>query len=591
MEGKQLGDYHLTRFLGSGALGMTYLAEHRFLKRPFILKILDSELTEDRDFLNRFEQQTTLLSQLEHPHIVKIHNVSESEGCYYLVTDPVINEKGENLNLYDYLRQKDFRILEEDVIKIAQQTASALDYTHNKKGGTMTHQGLKPTNILLSKNLHQGLHIQISDFGLSKIIGPSRYMGRIYKALADKIEKTWESLPQKQISFLHHYLFLAPEQKWIQGERLDMKIDSYAFGGILYFLLTGKYLDGVFDISSQIPLHYKLPWGQIISSCLHIDPERRPPSLSKLLTDLIRGKEEETAITQIKPLLKPGELQRPESSAIGETSLLTPLHSLPHTPRDNSRKNLTEESEISPLIDMVIIQGGGYERGSNMGGKDELPRHLIFLDPYAIDIHPVTNEQFVQFLTKMGGEKDYNNNEMIRLRESRIKKISGKLSIESGYAKHPVVGVTYYGALAYAKWVGKRLPTEAEWEVASYGGFSDFLYPTGKTIDRTQANFLHSDTISVMSYPPNFYGIYDMAGNIYEWCQDWYDNHYYNISLQEPRNPKGPQQGVYRVLRGGCWKSVREDLRCSHRHRNNPGSANGTYGFRCATDARKEESS
>ena len=186
----------------------------------------------------------------------------------------------------------------------------------------------------------------------------------------------------------------------------------------------------------------------------------------------------------------------------------------------------------------------------------------------------------------MGGEKDANNNDIIRLRESRIKRLGGKLIIESGYAKHPVVGVSWYGATAYAKWVGKRLPTEAEWEIAASSGFEDMIFPTGSQIERTQANFFSADTVNVMSYPPNRFGLYDMAGNVYEWCQDWYDYTYYEHSCQEPENPKGPLQGVYRVLRGGCWKSLHDDLRCAHRHRNNPGTINKTYGFRCAADVK-----
>ena len=159
------------------------------------------------------------------------------------------------------------------------------------------------------------------------------------------------------------------------------------------------------------------------------------------------------------------------------------------------------------------------------------------------------------------------------------------MSIESGYAKHPVVGVSWYGAVAYAKWIGKRLPTEAEWETACKGGEDLHIYPTGSEIEKHQANFFSSDTTSVMSYPANDYGLYDMVGNVYEWCQDWYGYNYYEASMQEPDQPQGPLQGVYRVLRGGCWKSLKEDLRCSHRHRNNPGCENRTYGFRCAADA------
>ena len=244
-----------------------------------------------------------------------------------------------------------------------------------------------------------------------------------------------------------------------------------------------------------------------------------------------------------------------------------------------------EKNQMEPLLsEMVLIPGGQFTRGSTTGNRDEMPQHGIHVPSFAIDIHPVTNEQFVRFLEWTGSEKDQNYNDLIRLKDSRISRTAGKLFIESGYAKHPVVGVTWYGAVAYSKWVGKRLPSEAEWEVAARGGWEESLYPTGETIEKSQSNFFSSDTTPVMSYAPNGYDLFDMAGNVYEWCQDWYGYNYYESSAQEPHNPKGPLQGVYRVLRGGCWKSLREDLRCSHRHRNNPNAVNGTYGFRCASD-------
>jgi formylglycine-generating enzyme required for sulfatase activity len=280
-----------------------------------------------------------------------------------------------------------------------------------------------------------------------------------------------------------------------------------------------------------------------------------------------------------KPILRPQEIARPEyepdPGAIFQREM-TVSHYTPAKP---------EVSHVEPLLtEMVVVPGGTYHRGSNEGARDEMPRHPVHLASFAIDVHPVTNEQFIRFLQAMGGEKDQHNNDIIRLRDARIKRTGGKLTIESGYGKHPVVGVTWYGAVAYAKWVGKRLPTEAEWEAAAGGGRETALYPTGSEIERSQANFFSADTTPVMSYPPNPFGLYDMAGNVYEWCQDWYAYNYYDSSTLEPNQPQGPAQGVYRVLRGGCWKSLKDDLRCSHRHRNNPGAVNGTYGFRCAAD-------
>ncbi|HKY99651.1 MAG TPA: bifunctional serine/threonine-protein kinase/formylglycine-generating enzyme family protein [Rhabdochlamydiaceae bacterium] len=608
MTKRSLGDYSLIKQIGQGALGTVFLAEHRFLKQPFAIKIFPEELSDDRSFIQRFEKEVTILATLDHPNIVKVHNATQADDKYFLVTDCIVDEDGAVCNLQEFLVKKKRKLSEEEIFSIAGQIASALDYVHQLKndGKHFGHHGIKLNNILVRASKDQ-IQVYLTDFGLTRVIGSGAILSRTYKAVAEllsshsgyELDKNGEEKysggkldPSKQSrlhqSFVQSFAFLAPEQKvFDESYDLDKKSDTYAFGVLVYYLLLGQFPEGFFELPSRRRPELKGNWDQLIMSCLQSDPKKRPDSLTLALEEskapAAKGKEAEAGHISkpeaLKPVLKPGEISRPEfendPGAIFQKET-TVGHYQPQP---------EEEKNINPLLtEMAIIPAGHYSRGSNNGGRDEIPRHQIYLNAFAMDVHQVTNEQFVRFLEAMGGEKDVNNNDIIRLRESRIKRSGGRLNIESGYARHPIVGVTWYGAVAYAKWVGKRLPSEAEWEIASYGGIEDALFPTGDNIGRPQANFFSSDTIAVMSYPANSYGLYDVAGNVYEWCSDWYDYHYYDISVQEPDNPKGPVQGVYRVLRGGCWKSLKDDMRCSHRHRNNPGTMNGTYGFRCASD-------
>lgn len=657
-DAKILGDYSLIKQIGNGSLGIVYLAEHLFMKRQYILKILPEELAMDRSFIQRFEEEVGALAALEHPNIVKIHNVSFSQGQYFLVTDCIVDSLGETTNLAQHIMGRSQRFGEEELYDILLQIADALDYAHAKKIGNKgaVHRGIKLNNILVGQDKNR-VDVYLSDFGLSKIIGEGAVLTRTYKIVAEalgasaavagaKLGKEGYPVPaieaQKLLplhaSFLQNFAFLAPEQRRLDASRnVDCKADIYAFGVLTYYLLTGEFPEGYFDLPSMHRGDLTCDWDSLIEECLRTDPNRRPELLIPVLGGIHKIKSvplpakevESVTLAQTSIFIDPAQYAI-ECPAPVPVQTLTTTQTLPiseslETPNE-MKENKEEGHVLRPIIlsaklelpvvdpdpaasfyhdtgvkqyipehkeiknikplltEMVVIKGGLFWRGSNDGNRDEMPRHQVTLPSFAIDKHPVTNEQFLRFLEVMGGEKDSNHQDIIRLKDSRIKRSSGKLSIESGYGKHPVVGVTWYGAVAYAKWVGKRLPTEAEWEVACRGGMENALYPTGEDIEKTQANFFSSDTIAVMSYAPNGYGIYDMAGNVYEWCHDWYGYNYYEISVQEPDAPMGPWQGVYRVLRGGCWKSLKEDLRCSRRHRNNPGTVNGTYGFRCAAD-------
>ena len=604
-----LGDYSLIKQIGHGALGKVFLAEQRFMKKQFAIKVLPEDLCSDRLFIQKFEEEIGLLSKLEHPNIVKIHNISYDQGRYFLVTDCIVDEVGETTNLSQYLQARGKRLSEKEVFRLLRQVADALDYAHHIKGhgNGIAHRGLKLNNILVSKGT-DGVNYYLSDFGLSRIIGTGTFLTRTFHTVAETLGiknslsqgmVDEEKVQPVHISFLQSFHFLAPEQKRMDlATNIETKLDTYAFGVLAYYLLMKEFPEGYFDMPASKFANQQYNWDELLRACLQPNPKNRPDLLGDLLdslkdnhsgqvsqpsADVLQCQKvvpaEKGDRTPLRPVLQTAQLERPQHDSDPAAVFRIDSSVKQYTPEEK------EDALVEPILtDMVVIQGGAFQQGSTNGNRDETPLHQVILDSFAIDIHPVTNEQFVRFLETMGGVKDSNHHDLIRLKDSRITNSKGKFSIESGYIKHPVVGVTWYGAVGYAKWIGKRLPTEAEWEIAARGGLEHSLYPFGDELEKSQANFFSADSTVVMSYPPNEYGLYDMAGNVYEWCQDWYDYNYYETAVQEPLDPSGPLQGVYRVLRGGCWKSLKEDLRCAKRHRNNPGTVNSTYGFRCAAD-------
>jgi formylglycine-generating enzyme required for sulfatase activity len=167
-----------------------------------------------------------------------------------------------------------------------------------------------------------------------------------------------------------------------------------------------------------------------------------------------------------------------------------------------------------------------------------------------------------------------------------ITRIEGKYQAVKGYEKCPVTGVTWYGAIQYAKWVGKRLPTEAEWERACKDNkdLSNDETKMGK-----YAWFKLNSEISthpIGTKEPNAYGLYDMFGNAAEWCNDWYDEEYYASVLGTSNasaklNPQGPDKGKFKVNKGGSYLYRAKNLRSSFRQFKDPGDLNMDIGFRC----------
>ena len=247
---------------------------------------------------------------------------------------------------------------------------------------------------------------------------------------------------------------------------------------------------------------------------------------------------------------------------------------------------------------MVLIPAGEFQMGSNNGDGDERPVHTVYVDAFYMDKYEVTNAEYAAFLNAKGKHIDRGLTWLdIGNSHARINLVGGTYRAEAGYENHPAVKVSWYGAMAYAQWADKRLPTEAEWEKAARGGLVGKKYPWGDTIDPTKANYNWNvgGTTPVGSYPANEYGLYDMAGNAWEWCLDEYDEDFYRTSPR--RNPIAGANNVpevlnafannnltnaYRVLRGGSWSNYARNVRVAYRNSLSPTNSYSSMGFRCA---------
>lgn len=236
---------------------------------------------------------------------------------------------------------------------------------------------------------------------------------------------------------------------------------------------------------------------------------------------------------------------------------------------------------------MVLVPAGafpmGVPAGDRDGGRDEYPRHDVMLDAYTIDKFEVTNGRYQEFSKATGHRPPQHPKDQSRTLWR------GDQSPDS-ISDRPVINVDWYDADAYCKWAGKRLPTEAEWEKAARGTDSrrfpwGNVEPTAKHLNYNQHWIGEKTLMPVGSYEAGKspYGAYDMAGNVWEWVTDWYDQDYYRHG--PTRNPPGPESGEEKVIRGGSWDFQAQSLLVVARLSFEPTMQSGFIGFRCAQSA------
>jgi len=554
--------------------------------------------------LKRFEREAKALARLAHPNIIPIIDYGEYESRPYLVMKYI---PGGTLKE----RLKFGALPWQEAMRLLLPIARALDYAHRQD---MIHRDVKPSNILITADGEP----MLTDFGVAKIIDAEATVDLTGTSMA-------VGTPE----------YMAPEQ--FQGG-ISESVDIYALGVVLYEMLTGRKPYSADTPAALIikqatdplprPSLYapNLPGGveKLLLKALAKKPQDRYQKMAELtavMADVsskgVSTKREARSVNRL-PTVKTGigqggssSLQRSQrrpwllgvgliglvvisalfgwlagSAPIGFISPKTVTSTFTQTPADASswRPDLSYLSTSTPTfsvgsiwerpkdgMSMLYIPDGEFIMGSDDGDGDEQPVHSVYLDAFWIDKTEITNAMYAQCVSAGACDPpEYDGNYS-----------------NSQYNDHPVVWVSWDDAVAYCKWSGVRLPTEAEWEKAARGGLEGMMYPWGDESPSCQQNAENGaqystcggQTMPVGSFSQNGYGLYDMAGNVWEWVTDWYDSGYYTNSSSS--NPTGPVSGEFRVLRGGAWGHFDINIRSANRDGDSSTSTSSYVGFRC----------
>jgi serine/threonine-protein kinase len=523
------GRYRIKKALHQGGMGTIYLANDNHLTSECVVKEMIDQFSDAAmraDAVQRFQQEAKLLASLAHPNILHVMDLFTEGQKHYLVT-PFIRGR----NLLEHLQELGGVAPETKVIQWAQTICDVLATLHSHHP-PIIYRDLKPENIMITDTGH----LVLIDFGIA----------RHFQA---GVQGTMIGTPG-----------YAPPEQW-QGLSEPCS-DLYALGATMHHLLTGvdprSRPPFVFDPVRKIKPSLSSSIEQIIDKLLQMRADQRYPNVTALKQALLN------VTRPVQPVVVPPPPQPKPTVVQPQPQPSRPSSTIIH-PVDSAEMILIPEGEFimgtsDEQIKKLLRQFPSWNRE---WFANEQPQHRFYLDDFYIDKYPVTNAQFEQFVNATGykAESDWGD---------------WRKYYTKGKEKHPVVFVSWNDANTYCKWAGKRLPTEAEWEKAARGT-DGRIWPWGNAWDKRKCNSSDGGpgtTMPVGSYPAGAspYGVMDMAGNVCEWCADWYDENYYASAPN--KNPQGPSSGTGRVLRGGSWSDNPSYARAAFRLWNYP-----VYGY------------
>jgi len=623
----QLGKrYEIIKPIGRGGMGIVYKAKDYMLEEIVALKLLAPGLSMNEEIVERFKRETKITRRLSHNNIVRIYDLGKFDTRWYISMEYI-----EGKNLKTIIQERGF-LSPVEATGIIKQVLKGLEVVHNQH---IINRDIKPQNILIGSD---GI-VKIGDFSIAKsmelngltnndvmIVGSPEYMSPeqvngekidnrtdiysvgvvLYEMVTGRppfISDTLIAIAHKQIfelptppkelnpnipiwldKIILKCLAKKPDDRYQDvGELIsdlevhrvpkinfELKKDEIGFSQkklirlkIIAILSVGAFLIGVGVAGYFTQRYIKTQNILQMTQKDFIDKGKKLAILQPKLEELNIIKQNlETQITMAEKKIQKIESEKKE--------LMAKLQAV----KSSGQKEIPS--------DMVFVEAGEFIMGSSEM-IDTQPPHKVYLDAFYIDKYEVTNEEYVKFLNAIGKDEGYIN---LQSPYSKIEKKNGVYRVKEGYERYPVVEVSWTGADMYAKWAGKRLPTEAEWEKAAKG-INERKYPWGNIFDRNRCNVGMQGVLPVGSYPDGRSpcDCYDMAGNVWEWVADWYSSDYYKNSPL--RNPKGPNIGNYRVWRGGSWLGNQFTTLCSTRGYFPPEKTQNTGGFRCAKDYKK----
>ncbi len=608
------GRYRIVRLVGQGGFGAVYRAWDTNLKVPVAVKENNDTAA---DAQRQFEREAHLLANLSHPNLPRVtdHFVLPNQG-QYLVMDYV-----EGKSLAALLAERGGPLPEAEALKWARQIAAALEYLHGRTP-PIIHRDIKPQNIIVTAD---GRAVLV-DFGISKVFDaargtttgaravtpgyspPEQYgMGKtdarsdIYALGATLYTLLTDQEPPESVALIGGGLLPAPRAL---NRAVSPAVEAAILAAMNPDMSARLSSAGDFVAALDAPPLFQSAGTAAARTTYQpaavpaAPPRPSRPSWLWLVGGLAIALLAAAAVLFLRPPPSPEATATPDGTvvAIAEGSEImdenaptavvggadiAPTATLPATATVSPTKTAAPTVAPTapppggvPLTEQLLIPAGSFLMGSSEG-DGAVAETTVTLDAFLIDRTEVTAAQYAAFLNAHGNQSeggvpwvDMADDENV------LTQAGGVFQPLPGLEAHPVIQVSWYGAAAYCAAVGRRLPTDAEWEKAARGT-DGRRFPWGDTpIDCNLANFWNGNVngcvglqVDVGSYPAGAspYGVLDMAGNVWEWADDWFD----------------ANQNT-RVLRGGSYLDKGDWATTFHRHRGAPANQYAHTGFRCA---------